>query len=114
MLTALETTAKEGKFKRICIQALNYPEVFSHLEAFVKEIKKRWAIPVSVSCQPLNNQNIELLKKAGVDRLGIALDAATEAIFDKVKGKGAGGSYNWQNQFVLLKEAIRCFWGRKC
>jgi biotin synthase len=108
-LTALSNTVKEGKFRRICIQALNYPEVFSHLEALVKEIKKRSVIPVSISCQPLNTQNIELLKNAGVDRLGIPLDATTEAIFDKIKGKGTGNLYSWQNQFSLLKEAIAVF-----
>ena len=109
VLTALSNTVKEGKFRRICIQALNYPEVFSHLEALVKEIKKRCMVPISVSCQPLNTQNIELLKKAGADRLGISLDAATEAIFEVTKGKGTGNLYSWKNQFSLLKEAIAVF-----
>jgi biotin synthase len=108
-LTALSNTVKERKFRRICIQALTYPEVFSHLEALVKEIKKRSVIPVSISCQPINTQNIELLKKAGVDTIGIPLDAATEAIFDITKGKGTGNLYNWKNQFLLLKEAIAVF-----
>ena len=108
-LTALSNAVKEGKFRRVCIQALYYPEVFGHLEALVKEIKKRLVIPVSISCQPLNTQNIELLKKAGADKLGIPLDAATEVIFDKAKGKGTGSSYSWQNQFLLLKEAIAVF-----
>jgi lipoyl synthase len=109
VLTTLTARAKEGKIRRICIQALNYPDVFLHLEAFVKEVKKGASIPVSVSCQPLNTQNIELLRKAGVDRLGIALDAATEALFNKVKGSDAGGVYSWENQFTQLNEAIAVF-----
>ena len=109
VLPALATMAKQGKIRRICIQALNYPDVFDHLEALVQEIKKRSAIPVSVSCQPLNTTNIQRLAKAGVDRLGIALDAATEALFDKVKGSGAGSAYTWKNQFTQLNEAIRVF-----
>ena len=109
ILTALTAKSKEGKIKRVCIQALNYPEVFSHLEAVVREVKKGSAIPVSVSCQPLNAQNIGLLRKAGVDRLGIALDASTETLFVEVKGSGAGGSYTWENQFRQLSEAIAVF-----
>ncbi len=109
VLTALSSMASKGKIKRVCIQALNYPLVFVHLEALVKEIKKQAAVPVSVSCQPLNAVNIELLAKSGVDRLGVALDAATEVLFDKVKGKGAGGSYSWENQFSMLTEAIAVF-----
>lgn len=109
VLQALDTTAEKGKIRRICIQALNYPSVFVHLKALVKETKKRAAIPVSVSCQPLNAVNIRLLAEAGVDRLGIALDAATEGLFEKVKGKGAGGSYSWEKQFKLLNEAVMVF-----
>ncbi len=109
VLTALATAAKKGKIKRVCIQSLNYPNVFAHLEAVVKEIKKRSAVAVSVSCQPINRDNIVGLANAGVDRLGIALDAATEAIFNRVKGKDAGGKYVWQDQFVLLNQALDVF-----
>ena len=75
----------------------------------MKEIKKEADVPVSVSCQPLKKENIQLLAKAGVDRLGIALDAATEILFEKVKGKDAGSSYSWENQFNMLSEAISVF-----
>ncbi len=109
VLTALATATKEGKIKRVCIQSLNYPDVFTHLESLLKEIKKRSTIAVSVSCQPINRDNIVRLENAGVNRLGIALDAASEAIFNKVKGKDAGGRYVWQNQFLLLNQALDVF-----
>jgi lipoyl synthase len=109
VLTALTNATKGGKIKRVCIQSLNYPEVFTHLEALLEEIKKHSKIAVSVSCQPINRDNIERLENAGVNRLGIALDAASEAIFDKVKGKDAGGSYVWHNQFLLLNQALDVF-----
>ncbi len=109
VITALTDKAKEGKIKRICIQALNYVDVFRHIEAIVKEIKKHSAIAVSVSCQPLNIHNIERLKETGVDRLGIALDAATEALFIEIKGSGVGSQYTWDNQFQLLNEAVGVF-----
>lgn len=109
ILKALKIAIEEGRIKRVCIQALNYPSVFADLRVLVKEIKKRSAAPVSVSCQPLNKENIKLLAEAGVDRLGIALDAATKALFDKVKGRDAGGTYSWEKQFDLLNEAIAVF-----
>jgi len=109
VISALETGVSHRKIRRVCIQALNYPEVFAHLEALVKQIKSRSNVPVSVSCQPLNKLNIQLLAAAGVDRLGIALDAATEALFNKIKGKDAGDSYSWESQFRQLEEAILVF-----
>jgi len=108
LITALNIAIKEGKIKRVCIQALNIPNVFLHIEALVREIKKQ-DVCVSVSCQPLNSQNIRLLREVGVDRVGIALDAVTESIFCKVKGVNAGGVYSWDEEFGLLKEALLVF-----
>jgi lipoyl synthase len=109
VLAALRTAVSQQKIKRICIQALNYSKVFFHLQTLVKEIKKQVTIPISVSCQPLNRENIQLLANSGVDRLGIALDAATEKLFERVKGKCTGSCYIWENQFNLLDEAITVF-----
>ena len=109
VLEALAESARKNKIKRVCIQALNYPDVFNHLEALVQEIKQQNAIPVSVSCQPQNKTNIKRLAQAGVDRLGIALDAATESVFNLIKGKDTGSTYTWENQFLQLEEALEIF-----
>lgn len=109
VILALDTAVTKKKISRVCIQALNYPSVFGDLEALIKEIKRHISVAISVSCQPQTPQNISRLKQAGADRLGIALDAATEAIFNKVKGQGAGGCYVWENQFRLFSEALTVF-----
>ena len=113
VISALDIAVAKKKISRVCIQALNYPQVFGDLEALVKEIKHHVSVAVSVSCQPQTPQNIHRLKQAGTDRLGIALDAATEALFNKVKGQEVGGCYVWENQFRLFSEAPHSFWGRQ-
>ena len=109
VIETLADSVIKSKIRRVCIQALNYPTVFAHLEALVKEIKGHCPVPVSVSCQPLKKENIMRLAEAEVDRIGIALDAATEEVFDRVKGKGAGCPYRWEKQFELLEEAVAIF-----
>jgi biotin synthase len=109
VLNKIEKAVREGKIKRVCLQALNYPNVFKHLTCLVRVIHKKADVPISVSCQPLNSDNIRSLAKAGIERIGIPLDAATEELFDKVKGSSAGGPYCWQNQFMLLGEAVNIF-----
>jgi lipoyl synthase len=79
VVEAIKIAVDEGKINRICIQALNYPEVFSQLDMIVKIIKNHATAPISISCQPINKDNIHFLSKTGIDRLGIALDAATES-----------------------------------
>jgi biotin synthase len=109
VLKRIEYAVSGGKIRRVCIQALNYPNVFSHLVALVKMIKQCVTVPVSISCQPLNGGNIQRLAEAGADRIGIALDAATEKLFNEVKGAVAGGPYNWEDQFRHLREAVEVF-----
>jgi lipoyl synthase len=109
VLNALAKGAKLEKIRRVCIQTLNYPDAFLELEMLVKKIKKGSAIPVSISCQPISIQNIQLLKGSGVDRLGIALDASTKELFNKVKGSGTGSIYRWENQFIQLENAVEVF-----
>jgi biotin synthase-related radical SAM superfamily protein len=109
VLKRLESTVNDNRIRRVCIQALNYTDVFAHLAALAKAVKQHTKVPISVSCQPLNRENIQRLAEASVDRIGIALDAATEKLFDEVKGSVAGGPYQWESQFRQLREAVEVF-----
>lgn len=110
VLSKLETAAQRRTIKRVCIQTLNYPAVLKELLALVKELKRmRTDIPVSVSYQPPNKGEMVKLRQAGVDRIGIALDAATEDVFKRVKGSLAGGPYDWSRQHDTLLEATEIF-----
>ena len=109
VLNRIERAVNNGEMKRVCIQALNYPEVFTHLLALTKAIYQYTKVPISVSCQPLNRENMKQLAEAGAERIGIPLDAATEELFNKVKGCSVGGPYVWEEQFKLLSEALEVF-----
>jgi biotin synthase-related radical SAM superfamily protein len=109
VLSRIERIGKTDAIKRVCVQALNYPTVFDDILILVREIKSRVKVPISVSCQPLNLDKMKTLAEAGVDRISIALDAATEEIFDKIKGKLVGGPYVWEKQREALREAVKVF-----
>jgi biotin synthase-related radical SAM superfamily protein len=109
VVDALERTVRGGAIRRVCIQTLNYPQVFDDVLLLVREIKSRVAVPISVSCQPLNPAKMKELADVGVNRISIALDAATKKIFDRVKGRNMGGPYRWEKQCNALQEAVRVF-----
>ncbi len=98
-----------GRIKRVCIQALNYPQVFKDLHAIARGIHHSVKVPISVSCQPLHPEDMHLLVTAGVERIGIPLDAATREIFDAIKGTKTGGPYCWEKQWQLLVQASKVF-----
>jgi biotin synthase-related radical SAM superfamily protein len=109
VINRIDRAFKEAKIQRVCIQALNYPKVLSHLLALVNALHNRIYVPVSVSCQPVRRENIVELAEAGIERIGIPLDAATEEIFKGIKGSSAGGPYSWKKQWELLNEAVDIF-----
>jgi biotin synthase len=100
---------EKGVIQRVCIQAINYPTVFNDLLALSTDIVTRAEVPVSVSCQPLNAMQMRKLAKVGVDRVSIALDAATPELFEKVKGALSQSPYAWEKQRKTLEEAVQVF-----
>ncbi len=108
-LEKLRHVSKTSTIKRACIQALNYSQVFDDVASLVEAVKKESSLAVSVSCQPLNANDISLMKRRGADRLGLPLDAATREVFDNIKGKTAGGPYVWDKQLDMLRKAVAIF-----
>jgi len=108
-LTKLNYMPPTKRFKRICIQTLNYLQNFQDLIQIVSQVRKRCNIPISIAIPPMGKENLERLKLLGVDRVGIALDGATPEIFEQIKGKVVKGPYNWSNHIQNLKEALTIF-----
>jgi len=95
--------------KRICIQAVNYPKVYEDIKNIVKVLLSEIEMPISVSCQPLNRWQMEELKSMGIERVSVALDAATKTLFEKWKGIGVSGPYNWETHWRALRDAVEIF-----
>jgi len=108
-LTRLSYLVPNKRFKRLCIQTLNYSENFHDLIEIITEIKRITDIPISVATPPILKEKMRELKQIGVDRIGIALDASTREIFNSVKGKNANGPYSWETHFAAIEEALDVF-----
>jgi len=113
VLSKIAQAAEKKTTRRVCIQALNYPTVFDDVIALAREIRSRSKVPLSVSCHPIDRKQIEQLKQEGVDRISIALDAATKEIFDRVKGASIQSPYTWKKQRKALEDAVEVL-GRGC
>ena len=99
----------EGRTRRVCVQALNYPNVQKDIIHLARRVHSSSEIPISVSCQPLRREDLLSLVDVGVDRVSIALDAVTEDLFNRVKGPMIGGPYTWERHFDALREAVELF-----
>ena len=109
ILSGVKHAVKKDGIRRTCIQALNYSAVFKDILNIAEEILSRVSIPISVSCQPVNQEEMKRLYESGVERTCVALDTATEELFDRVKGRLADGPYVWEKQRKALKDAVHIF-----
>jgi biotin synthase len=74
--------------------------------------KERW-IPISALVTPtlVDAGGLERLRGAGVDKIGIAMDAATPRLFDQLRGASAGGPHRWETYWERFAEAVEIFGG---
>jgi biotin synthase len=86
---------------------MNYFDVFKEILALSNKINSISRLPISISSQPLSKEQIQHLMNAGVDRIGISLDAATEELFKQIKGSLVEGPYVWEKHIEGLKNAVQ-------
>lgn len=108
VVQGLRRAEAERTVRRICLQTLNYPGMFAEVLSLVN-VFKAVRMPVSLSCQPLEEEEIRRLKEAGLDRLVFPLDAATEEVFERVKGAGVGNPFTRSRCLTALEKAVEIF-----
>lgn len=92
---------KSDEFKRVCIQAVDYPNVVDDLCELVMRVREVCDLPISVSCQPIGLDDVRRLADMGVERVSVALDAATPELFERIKGD----RYSWDGHLKALKDS---------
>jgi biotin synthase len=75
----------------------------------LETIRSKVTLPISLSCQPFGEEQLQTLFDLGLDRVAIPLDAATEEVFSKVKGQLSGGPYSWHRHLSTLRSAVEIF-----
>ena len=105
----VERFSEDLPFKRACIQVLNLPRIFEIVEQIVIRLRDRIDIPISVSIHPLSTEEMMRLHEAGATSIGIALDACTEKIFNRIKGRERGSTYRWETHIEALSNALEVF-----
>ncbi|NMC04065.1 MAG: radical SAM protein [Candidatus Lokiarchaeota archaeon] len=96
-----------GGIKRACISMITHPRAREDTLEIVRRIKPAGK-PISVLIAPtvIDATWLGKLHHVGVDKLGIAIDAATASLFDKRRGTGVHGPHSWDRYWEALHDAI--------
>ena len=86
LLDALEGAEGNAAPRRLCLQVLGGPAGLESAGTFLGRYRARGGrLPVSVNAALFDPESAEALFDAGCDRLGLAMDAATPALFRRHK-----------------------------
>ena len=113
VISEIQRIVSRGLVRRVCLQAVNYPDAFADVLNLIRSIRSKVDVPISLSCQPFRGEQLQNLADAGLDRIGIPLDAATKDLFSKVKGPEAGGTYAWHEHLEALEASVAIFGRRR-
>lgn len=107
-ISSLKDAVETGEIKRACIQTINRPELMEDLASLIERLSKT-GTQVSLSMHPASYEELEYLKGLGTQRIIIPLDAVTEELFDRIKGKSVNNPYRWEEHWAGFERALKVF-----
>jgi biotin synthase len=97
--------------KRTCISMITNGRCRKDTLEMTRLLKKETSRPISLLISPtmLERQDLEAMKEAGTEKIGIALDLATPDLFEKYRGKGVSGPHKWDKYWEILEIGLEIF-----
>ncbi len=108
----------EDKLTRLCISMVTHGAAFRDTVDISQRITGAVRAPLSILVAPptLNEQRLLAFKDAGVDMIGIGLDAVTEDLFRSLRTDVPHGGLRWDQYWEIVGHARRIFgaWKVNC
>jgi biotin synthase len=108
----IERTKDKEQIRRICLSMITHPKALEDTLYVIERLRRGTDLPISVLVAPTlirHDDSLAAVKKAGADRVGIAIDAATSELFDQLRGKGVGGPHQWEHYWDVVQMAVKVF-----
>jgi biotin synthase len=104
--------ARQGNFKRVCISMITHGSAIKDTVFITEKIKSACNLPVSLLITPtlINKPSVlKQFKDSGAEMIGVAIDTATEKLFEKYRGAGVGGPHGWEKYWKVLDWSVEVF-----
>jgi biotin synthase len=97
--------------KRICVSMITRRRAKADTIDVCTRLRSSFDIPVSLLITPtlLGDGDLERFKAAGADKIGVAVDLATPALFDRYRGRGVKGPHRWDTYWEWFRGAVEVF-----
>jgi biotin synthase-related radical SAM superfamily protein len=108
----IERTKGNDRIHRVCLSMITHPKALEDTLYVIERLRRGTDLPISVLISPTlirHDDSLAAMNKAGADRVGIAIDAATPELFNRLRGKGAGGPHRWNHYWDVVEMAVNIF-----
>ncbi len=108
----LQRAKGKDQIHRVCLSMITHPKAFEDTIRVVEKFKEKTDLFISVLLTPtLIHQldALERMKVAGTERIGIAIDAATPELFNRLRGKGVNGPHRWDHYWEVVRMGVEVF-----
>jgi biotin synthase-related radical SAM superfamily protein len=95
-----------GAVRRCCLQVTAGRGYYERALAVIQAVKAATDVPLDAAILPPTMEHVAGLIAAGVDHVGFGLDAASERVFQRVKGG------DWARSLHLIEETARRYPGQ--
>lgn len=110
ILNRLQT--RSHPFRRVCVSMITHGNALADACTVLRACRQKTDLPVTGLLCPTamsGRADLEAIKAAGADRVGIAVDAATRELFEKHRGQGVHGPHQWELFWQTLVDAVDIF-----
>ncbi len=108
----IERTKGKEQIQRVCISMITHPKALDDTLHVTRRFREETDLPISILITPTlirHAESLQAMKDAGTDRVGIAIDAATPALFDQLRGRGVAGPHRWNHYWATVQRAVEVF-----
>ena len=111
VIERLERLQGKGVIQRVCLSMVTRPRAVADTLEITRRLNSRLDLPLSLLIAPtvLDEESLARLKKAGAERIGVAVDCATPELFDQLRGSGVGGPHRWEHYWRIYQTAAGIF-----
>jgi lipoyl synthase len=106
-----KTLEHKNRLFRVCFSMITHPRALGDTLYLMERFRREVGLPMSILMNPTNMKpsDIETLKNQGAQMAAVALDLATEDLFDFHRGKGALGPHRFEHYWEMLSATATTF-----
>jgi len=96
---------------RVCLSMITHPRCREDVLTLCRKVREATGLAVSLLISPsiVSGDDLLAMKDAGADRIGVAIDAATPELFERLRGKPVNGPHRWDRYWKVYEQSIEIF-----